>query len=243
MNKRERLNNPPINQVIIAVELKDIFTKKDDIDTFYEKFSLKKQYSKKQEIKSVTFEMGESPKVINDISQIYNLSNEANTEQIQIGKSKLLFVDKNKYTKFDVFFNKFSKILDDTKRIFGQEICIKTIGLRYINIFDFSSETCQNHFSIMPNIETMCDNGNYGLIKNYMSVINLVSSKNENISANVKTMFKLKSNNLLNIVFDIDTKIINVNTNYKDEILKLKEFENNIFFSNFKDIYNIKEFQ
>ncbi len=240
--KKTILNKPPIDQVIIAVEIPDLFTNKDDIDLFKEKFSLKKQYSNMQEIKSISFEIGETPKIINEVSEIYDFSNDAKTEQLQIGQSKLLFIDRNKYTKFDNFISKFDKILDDTHKIFKRDVNIKTIGLRYINIFDFNDETYKNHFKIKTDIGIKEEDIQFGLLNNFMSVFNIQSSINVNIYANIKTFFKLQNNNLFNIVFDIDTKRENV-SNYKQDIIELKNFENEIFFNNFIDIETIKEFQ
>ena len=242
---RKRLKNPPISQVIVAVQLTDIFTSKDDIDTFYNNSYLRKQYPKKEEIKSVVFELSDTPKVSDNVTEIYDLTNESNTEQIQIGQGKIIFVDRNKYTKFDTFINKFIKILDEVKKAYkDKEIIINSIGLRYVNNFNLPLEICKNNFMISLNIN-INDNetNNYARIKNYMSMINVNSSEHENIFANIKTLFKLDSKNLINIVFDIDTIAINTQkSKFKDIIIQLKNFENDIFFNNFKNIYEIKEF-
>ena len=85
-------------------------------------------------------------------------------------------------------------------------------------------------------------------MNNYLSMANIQSLQNANIFSTVKTVFKALNPMLLDITFDIDTHdttsyTVNSKEELNEKVLKLKDFKNLIFFSNFKNPYEMKEFQ
>lgn len=246
MNTR-KLNNPPIIQVIVAIQLKDMFISQEDITNFYENTAIKKMYPKKEEIKSVLFELGETPKISNQVTEIYNFSKESNLERIQVGQGKVIFVDENKYEKFEIFINKLKKIVDCIKKYYKKELFISELGLRYVNEFKMSIENRKKYFKIDSQLNINDKNNEeFALLKNCMHIVNIDSVSDDNISATVKVLFKNNNNNSSNIVFDIEARSkrnISNEVDFDEELAMLRNFKNEIFYSNFSSIDEIKDFQ
>ncbi len=244
---RKKLDNPPIDKVIVAIQLNDFIVNEDEIEELSKCSYFKKSYQKINKINAVSFVLGESNKITNNIEAVHVFSNTDETVELQISNGKILFLDGNKYTTYENFINKFYKAFDEIKKFKKKDFEITKIGLRYINIFSFSYEDYNRYFKIKPQITVVNEEKkDYALIKNYMSVFNIEAPDNDKLLANVKAMFKISSNKNVNIVFDIDTTLedkINSEKNLQEKLIKLKDFKNDIFYSHFNDIYNIKEFK
>lgn len=244
----KQLGNPPIKEVIIGLLLDGLFVNKDEIQAFYDNFSLKNKYVKQESITSVSFEIGNEPKIAQNIADGIVLKTEAEDEIIQIEPNKIMFIDRNKYIGFNNFFNKFEAIIANISKMYNQEIEIADIGLRYINNFNFLIDDIDKHFIIHPTLNTNTEKCPYALKNNYLSVASIISTVNPQMFATVKTLFQIANPVTLNITFDIDTHInktykLNDLGGVKSKVLELKCFKNQIFFSNFNDIYNIEEFK
>lgn len=242
------LANPPIKEVIIGLLVDGLFIDKDEIEKFSKNFTQVDKFIKQETIKSVTFELSDEPKIYQNVSEGKVLKTRSENEEIHILPNKIMFVDKTKYKDFETFYSKFEPIIRDIKSIYSQEIEIKDIGLRYINDFIFSEKDAEENFKISRTLITDIDENRYALMKDYLAVARILSAVDNNMFATIKTIFKQISPVALNITFDIDTHlkkpyVLDDLTDLKTKVYGLKEFKNHIFFSNFKDIHNIKEFK
>lgn len=245
-NKIQELIKPPIKEVIIGISYDGLFTDLEDIITLFESSSLNSNYDKTEEVKTVSFEMGSAPKLSKNISVGYVFKNKINDELIHIQLDKLMFIDRNNYTTFDNFIQKFIFIITEILK-YKNNFDVKDIGLRYVNSFLFSNEKYKNNFKIKPTI-SLDDGVCFAKQINSLNITNVSSNTNINMFASVKTIIETANDASKNIIFDIDTHLqkkytINNAENFYNEVLQLKEFKNKIFFSNFVDIYNIEEFQ
>ena len=246
---KQKLNNSPIKQVIIGLVIEGLFDNPSSIDTFYEQWSLKDTFTKSEIIKSVKFEINEKPKILQDITPGYVFKNADETETIVIELNTIRYSDQSKYVSYEHFIEKFSCIIESIFSYYDKTFNIKEIGLRYINCFDIESQRLDNEFMIVPTIRLNTDdNLPFATYSNYLSMANVQSQSNANMFATVKTVYKVKSPLLLNITFDIDTHdttsyTLSSKEELNEKVSDLKEFKNLIFFSNFKNAYEMKEFQ
>ena len=118
--------------------------------------------------------------------------------------------------------------------------------MRYINSFNLSEDDLGETFYICPKVnlnKKTNEEDYYAFFRNNLSISNLISAENPNITAVVKNVFNpINNNKELNILFDIDTNLRKEYTlsnakGLEEELLKLKEFKNHIFFYNFKNAY------
>lgn len=246
-NVRKNLINPPIKEVIIGISFEELFKTPEDINDFYQKSFLKDKYPKIDEIRTISFEIGNEPKLGKNLSIGSIITSEDDSELLHIEFNKLMFVDKNKYTDFDNFINKFTSIISEVLKLKSEIIPASDIGLRYINKFKLPLNKL-NEFHIVPTFTCYEQNEVYAQYINHLTMTNIRSAENENIFANVKTILGNANGINIDITFDIDVHLkmmYNINNveNFYNEILQLKNFKNKIFFSNFDDAYKVKEFQ
>jgi len=245
---RRKLNNPPIKEVIIGLSIDGLFSSLEDITLFCDNFSLKEKYVNKEEIQSVTFEVGEEPKIIQNTASGIVIFTANDDETIHIQPNNIMFTDKTKYESFEIFFEKFALIATNIREIFNKKIEVSDIGLRYVNNFSIPMEKLLESFKIAPTISCEEDRDVFAGIANYLSVTNIVSTFDNSLQASIKTAFRALDINNLNIIFDIDTHItepftVDAVDDLKNKLSQLKDFKNKIFFSNFINAYDMEEFK
>ena len=246
-----KLNNPPIKQVIVGLVFESIFKSIDDIIDFYEKSDLKGSFSKKGKTQVMTFQLGDSSKLTQDVLEGLKLINDNNLIDVIIEPNRILYVDRNKYKNYETFISKFYNILNCFFKSNIKEFKIQEMGLRYINTFNISNSDIGKTFYISPNINLLNNeqNGYYAYIGNSLIVSNILDSENQSIFANVKTQYIPSSQlDLINVTFDIDTHLTQIFTlseinDIEKRLIELKNFKNKIFFSNFANVYDIEEFK
>lgn len=247
----KQLDKAPIDEVIIGFFAEKIFESHNEIQEFYNKTSIKDRFINKESIKSVTFQIGEEPKIAQDIEPGIVLSDKEKKEQLHIETNRIMFVDRNTYKSYDYFMNKFSQILSDIIK-YTSKIKIIEFGLRYVNTFSLHPNQIGRDFLIEPTIRLLNSNEQssytYATLNNYLSLSNIQSTKNNNIYGTVKTLFKAENSNKIDIIFDIDThlaktSIIENVDEFNHNILDLKDLKNQIFFNNFNDAYSMEEFK
>jgi len=244
--KDKKLNNPPIKQVIVGMLFENIFKSFDEIVPFYENSDLKNIFPKKEIIQTMAIQMNNAPKLTQDILSGLKLSND-NSKELYVEQNRLLYIDGYKYNNYSTFIDKFYEILNCFFGSFVKEFKIKELALRYINSFNLSEEELGETFYIYPEInlsKKLPDKDNfYALMRNHLLVSNIISTENPNMSAVIKNVFNpINSAGMLNVLFDIDTNLrkeytLNSIEGLKLEFSKLKEFKNQIFFSNFENAY------
>ncbi len=248
--EKNKLNNPPIKQVVVGLIFESIFKSFDDIVDFYENSKLKDIFSKKEKTQVMSFQFGDSLKLTQDILVGLKLTNDNNAAEFIIEPNRILYVDKNKYKDYETFINKFYSILNCFFNSNVKELKIQEMGLRYINNFNIPNSDIGKVFYISPNIHLTCNKQtqHYAKIANSLLVSNILNSENDDIFATVKTQYNpTKQSDLINITFDIDTHLnqkytLNKIEDIKQRLNELKNFKNKIFFSNFENANNIKEF-
>jgi|GEM_PF-2352854 len=248
ISTRKKLPKAPIKEVSIGISMNGLFNAPEDLDMFYNNFSLKDKYSNREPLKSITFEVGAEPKVIENASQGSLLSNSTKDEIIHIESNRLMFIDRTIYSDFDTFWGKFTNITDSLCETFKKEIEIFDISLRYVNNFSLPISNLHDYFRILPMIATVENEDCFANTANYLAAANIISSFDGSVQANVKTFFNALSQNKLNIVFDIDAHDIKPckmcsSKDLEGRLLFLKDFKNKIFFSNFVDAYEIEDFK
>lgn len=243
--KDKKLNNPPIKQVIVGMLFENIFKSFDKIVPFYENSDLKNIFPKKEITQTIAIQMNNAPQLTQDVSDVLKLSND-NLEELYIESNRLLYIDRHEYINYNAFIDKFFEILNCFFVSFVKEFKIKELGLRYINFFNISQEKLGKTFYICPGInlsKKTNESDFYALMRNHLLVSNIISTENPNMSAVIKNVFNpINSAGMLDVLFDIDTNLrkeytLNSTEDLKLELSKLKEFKNQIFFSNFKNAY------
>ena len=245
--KKEKLNNAPIKEVMIAFAFDNIFKSSDDIKSFYDKSELKNIFAKQEETKALSIYLNNDTEITRDVLNGIKFNSADEKKELFIELDRAFYIDKNKYTGFEDFIKGFYDIL---KCFFDEyeKIHIKELALRYVNVFNLQSDKLSNEFYIYPCISLQNNCENFATMSNHLSVFNIQNINCAEIFATIKVAFyPINTNNLLNTVFDIDTHMLKEYTfnnieETKEYILKLKNFENEIFFSNFKNVYEIKEF-
>lgn len=249
---KQKLNNAPIKEVIIGIAIEGLFDTPETIENFYNQSSLKDSFLNKETLKAVKFEISEKPRILQDVSPGFIYTNMDKTETVAIELNTIRYSDKSKYISYEEFIQKFGKIVDNILLYTTKPIFIKEIGLRYINQFHLEANKIGNEFIMKPTIELAGGLENqeslYAAMNNYLSVANIQSIQNSKVFATVKTVYKALNPMLVDITFDIDTHdttsyTINNKEELKEKVLNLKDFKNLIFFSNFKNPYEMKEFQ
>lgn len=249
---KQKLKNAPIKEVVIGLAIEGLFDTPDSIEKFYEQSSLKNTFINKEELKSVKFEISEKPKILQDVSPGYVFTNVEKTETIVIELNTIRYSDKSKYLSYESFIAKFGNIVDNILAYSTAPLSLKEIGLRYINQFNLNANKIGTEFLINPTIQLSnsqeISEDLFAAMNNYLSMANIQSLQNANIFSTVKTVFKALNPMLLDITFDIDTHdttsyTVNSKEELNEKVLKLKDFKNLIFFSNFKNPYEMKEFQ
>ena len=242
-----KLNKPPIKSVIIGISCDGLFKNSEEIKCFYNNSKLKEMFKENQEVNNVLVQMGDEPKFVKNTLWGYVFVNDDKKEQIHIELNKLMFIDSNDYTTFNDFFKKFQIILSEIFKYKKCNLCVSDIGLRYVNEFLFSKEKLEQRF-LIKQILNLKDENIFGKSLNSLFINNIQSTANNNMYAVVKTIMDEANAVSSKIVFDIDTHLnlpytIDNIERFKNDLLKLKDFKNQIFFSNFKDIKSIEEFQ
>lgn len=250
-NIKQKLQNAPIKNVVIGLAIEDLFENPETIECFYEQSSLKDKFCNKESLKSVKFEISEKPKIVQDVAPGFMYTNADKTETIVIELNTIRYNDNSKYESYEKFIEKFSSVVDEIFSYNEKAYNVKEIGLRYINCFNLDPNKLEEFFiyptvKLSTNIEGVITP--FAAMNNYLLMANIQSQKNSNIFATIKTVHKAISPRLLDITFDIDTHDTTGYTlNSKEELYEkvscLKEFKNMIFFSNFKNAYEMKEFQ
>ena len=245
---RKNLNKAPIKEVVIGISFDEVFHTIDDIQDFYDKSKFKHSYNLTEELRAVSFEVGEESKVTRNIAKGLSFSSDSNKENINIETNKLMYVDKNEYTTFDNFFNKFLTILNELLEYVKKPIKVRDIGLRYNNSFRLPFETLEHQFKIKSTMPVVENEEQYALYLNHLMMSNIRSMDNPDLLATIKTILKDSDGASLQVIFDIDVHLKNeydlINLDdFKDKALQLKNYKNKIFFSNFENAYEIKEFQ
>ena len=245
--KYKKLDNAPIKQVVLGLELNGLFSSNDAIHAFENIFPYKDSYNKRKRLNSVTVDFSEGPKILKNSLEALEIISADECQVIHIEANKIFYTDLNKYIDFDTFYNKFCPVLDEVIKHFGGETDVMGVGLRYVNNFKVPINEVNKKFKILPTINFKCENETYAKILNYFTITNIVADFNPSIEANIKTAFRALKLNKLEILFDIDTyyedkfKLKDINE-LKNNIMELKEFKNHIFFDNFVDIDNMEEF-
>ena len=242
----KKLNNPPIKEVIMGVACEGLFKTFEDIKSFVESISISSDYPVMDETHSIMFDIGFSPIVRQSNSIGYRLSTKNESEEIHLELNKIMFMDKNKYDSFETFWRKFEYVLSKIFEYKSNNIEVQDLGLRYVNQFLFSNEQLSKRFYLKQSFGSNEGEKPFKLLNSlYISQIQSVNDKN--VFGVIKHISQPDNEVSTNVVFDIDThmnKIINIENidSLKNELLKLKEFKNTIFFSNFDDASTIKEF-
>lgn len=240
------LKNPPIKEVVVGVLCEDLFKSFDEINLFFEQSLLKDKYAQKEVINSMALSIDEEPKLGQRATVgIVCLANNENSK-IHIELDKLMFFDSHKYDKFETFYDRFKIILSEILKYKDNNLKINNIGLRYVNNFVLSNENLNKKFLVKQSIETR-DDEIFAFPLNSLFLMNIKSSKNPNMYAIVKTIKEAHNPVSTRVVFDIDSHLdgtynIANEIDLKEKLLELKIFKNKIFFSNFNDVYSIKEF-
>ncbi len=234
--KFPKLNNPPIKEVILGLMINELFNSEKERELLCDKF--KDLYPNKETINSFSVQLQDKPQITESLENGIILSKADKSEQIHIMPNKLMYVDRNKYKTFDIFYNRYKTILSEVLATF-KEFEVYDIGLRYVNNFTLPITNMMDYFLIAPNINCDYNSNHYADIAGYLSAVNIASSVDRSIQGNVKTAIKAINVSQLNITFDIDTHKIQTCTisnldNFKEQLLQLKEFKNSIFYSNIK---------
>jgi uncharacterized protein (TIGR04255 family) len=247
----QSLNNPPIKQVSAGLLFEAAFQSFDDILAFYNASCLKELFPKNEIVKTMAVRMENEPKITQDIVNFIRLTNCEKTKELFMDQYRILYMDSSKYVDFDAFSSKLYKILECFLKGAIKEFKLKEMNLRYINAFSLSEESLHEEFYIGPYINLTNDKNSdtpYAYMGNHLLVSHIVDAKNPRMTAVIKNTFEPASiTRKLNIIFDIDTNLRKEYTvtrieDLKEDFLNLKKFKNQIFFSNFKNAHNIKEF-
>lgn len=246
VEKIEKLNNPPIKEVVVGILCEDLFKSFDEINSFFENSLLKDKYAKKEVIHSMALSMGDEPKLGQQATVGIVICADDDNAKIHIELDKLMFVDSSKYDKFDAFYDKFEFILSEILKYKNNDLKINNIGLRYVNNFLLSNEKLNEKFLVKQSIVT-CDNESFAFPLNSLFLTNIKSVTNSNMYAIIKIIREVATPVSARVVFDIDTHLegaynISDKATLKERLLDLKEFKNKIFFSNFNNAYSIEEF-
>lgn len=245
--KYEKLENPPIKQVILGLELNGLFSSNENLDVFNNNFGLKDYYYNPKKFDLYTVNFIDKPEISQNTLEGIEYKSKDGCQFIHMEANRLIYSDSNKYKDFESFYSKFCLVLNEIIKEFTGDVEVLGIHLRYINDFSLGIDKIQEKFRILPTINCINENENFAKIKNHISIYNLVADSNINMEANVKTVLRLLEKDKLNVIFDIDTY-------YKDNfklsdtqklgnlIQELKEFKNDIFFNNFTNITKIEEF-
>lgn len=249
MNKEKKcLKNAPIKEVIIGISSDELFKSFEDIEEFFKNSSLNEKFKPIQELKRFALEMnGKDAKFNKTISIGKGYENKNKSERINIELDRIMFIDRSKYTNFKTLSNKFYLILEEIFKFKKCTIKTNDIGLKYTNVFDFTNDKLKEKFYIKPIMSyTNSENKIYGKQLNSAFMSQIQSTEYNNAYAIIQTVISKISGDKYKIIFDIDTHTHNIEiqdvNSFKKEILKLKEFKNEIFFSNFDNAYTIEEF-
>ncbi len=248
--ENNKLNNPPIKQVIVGLMFEKIFKSIDDIIELYENSKLKEIFSKKEKTQIMSFQLGDSSKLTQDIIVGLKLTNSNNSIEVLIEPNRILYVDNSKYIDYKTFISNFYNILNCFFNSSIKEFRIQEIGLRYINSFNLKNIDIGKVFYIRPtiNLTNRIQGNYYAYIGNSLLVSNIFNSENNKMFATVKTQYNpTNQSDLINVIFDIDTHYtleytLSKTEDIENKLIELKKFKNEIFFSNFENAYIIKEF-
>ena len=242
----KKLKNPPIKEVIMGVACEGLFKTFDEIKSFVKSSSISTDYPVIDEAHNVMFDIGLAPSIRQSNSIGYRLLPRDESEEIHLELNKIMFIDKNKYDSFDNFWGKFKSVLSKIFEYKGNQIEVQDIGLRYVNQFLFSNEQLARRFYLKQSIGSKTGERYFNML-NSLYISQIQSVNDTNIFGVIKHILQPDNEVSTNVVFDIDTHINNTILlenidSLKSNLLKLKEFKNTIFFSNFDDATTIEEF-
>lgn len=240
------LNKPPIKEVIIGISAQNLFASAKEILDFYDKSSLNKTYTFKEEYLPMRIEISDEPKIISDTSSCVKVSTD--NEALFIESNKLMFADKSEYNDFETFLTKYLSIMSEIIDYTNRMIEIEDIGLRYVNNFSCPMDKLGSTFLMFPAIHLEEKEKHFATMNNHLMMSNITSTETPNISASVKVLFHILDDKNLDITFDIDTHLnghynMSKIEEFKTHVVQLQDFKNKIFFSNFADMEAMKGFQ
>lgn len=244
-----KLENPPIKEVIFAISFLDEFFTIEDINKIYDGSDyIKKIFINRKSTQSFQLQLNTSPTITENKQVGYYFSSQNNNDTMILEPNRFLLSDKNKYISFDSFFDKIKRVFNE---ILVKQKTIKTkdVALRYVNQISLDQNNYAGLLKTGPcfNLYTN-DKIPFATMSKYLGIFQINSVKNKNIKANVKTIFSSNTANKINMTLDIDVhsfeeKNIKNNEELLDTLLMLKEFKNEIFFSNLPKATEMKEFK
>lgn len=237
----KKLKNPPIKEVVIALGVSKLFENISELAPVSQYLSTMFKERKESFKRDIVVDDNnvKDTKLLNG----YMFISENKKEFFNLEGNRIAFTSREPYTSFDVFFDKFAAILEGVLENKKDIMFDKKIALRYLNIFNVSISTeLEKILKFLPNFATQLDGQYYAGLGNFTGVFDL--SNNDPIAkANARVNLVLRplplkgSQDLakLSIIFDIDTsKQIEEITldKIKENLKNLKDFKNQIFFSN-----------
>ncbi len=207
------LSNSPIREVVIGVLLN---LTDEQLNSIVNNEEIKTIFPKKQVVPGMLFDKANNAFVQ---TPEYAFSTENDKQTMFLGKTRITLSSRDKYNGFDAFVEPFLKIFNKIAGIDGSITSGADIGLRYINEMILTPAELKL-FKISLNYQ----NGN---VDSYGAGFR-INKENSFVSINIQKDTLPDSNS--RVIFDIDvhTKY----TNIKEDINKLRELAEDIFFNN-----------
>jgi len=195
--ERRIYKNPPVKEVVCEIR----FNRIENWDAtvpglMYER--LKKEFPKKEQVKSLEAELGNSPVGFQHnikLTESLQIKTDKEDALVNISPHRLLISHLSTYTNWEHFL----KLIDMTLNVYNEinnPKDIERIGLRYINEIPFSNEKCElkDYFNFYPYLGS-------DLPQDYSSFISGIQISFDKRMNNLKLQM---TNNGPSIILDLD---------------------------------------
>lgn len=240
------LKNPPIKEVSLEVYCSNFLTDIKETEYVYKLLAsdypnMKPAYLLNQRVNPKDGKI-ETLQTVNGTF----MTNADNSENIFVNLHGIRFCDRNKYSGFKDYYDKFKKIFEaiNNSKPFSYPI---NISLEYVNVFSLQKEELINvpvpKIKFLPSLQITEENGNFAGLTAFSGNYIVQSNTFSGIQAMIGTDLQFIGNPVkLQVIFAIKafSKIKNL-SEIDNELQKLRTFKNEIFFSNIsRDIESFK---
>jgi len=232
MKKYSNLENAPIEQAIIAVDVEPS-KQLEHLAGIVE--SLKGLYPTNQKVNRKSVFVTDDNVTAQNFQEGYALNSDDKKKEVNINLSRIAFRDADKYIDFDNLISQYESIWNIYLQT-GLPEKLSRIGLRYVNKFFMTPEDVESNLLIKPFINSGDDGM---LLLGELFAQYAVRSDLYKANGNVFIVTSPQVDGKLQITFDIDVfdqSIPYVDFNsIKDTLNRLRGFKNKLFFENILD--------
>ena len=174
----------------------------------------------------------------------YAFESSDNKQKIFFERKRLLFVDNSEYISFDNLMNLYDKVLTIVHDSFFNQVKFKNILMTTINAIECPVNKANNIAPFLPYLNLRIsnqDNNTFAFMKGHHIVSALIKNPRtpQELNASIESIIPtITSNNSFPLVLNIETEatLRDNNIEYiKNKLNDLRDFRNEIFFSNIGD--------